>query len=125
MVADPVRGVSDFSMAGDGIVIEFRNSDLAELQRTIGDDWVQSAIDKFSASDFPMLELLIKHGAKKDATPVSIDLDTINQPLSVIYEAVIDGLCFSVFGRDYKDQVAHLAEQIAELENKSPPRVAP
>lgn len=119
-MADLVRGVVPFDMAGDGVVIHFKNSDLTALRLAVRnekpdqpvDAWLEMIGLKAEVYDLEQLEVLLKHGAKKDGAPADINLDAIERPIYEIQTALLNGLSIAMFGRNIEEQ--HEYEQ-AEL----------
>lgn len=127
MPADAIRGIVPFDMAGDGVVVQFKNSDLVNLQTKYGAEWLTSAIDNLNVADLPYLLLLIELGVKKDGKPFKVDFDEIDKPIIDIYETMVDGLFMATHGRTLKGHIEYVSERADELQDSedNPPVPAP
>lgn len=119
---DPVkeRGIVDFPEGGDGVVFQFRLSDLAQLQKQFGDQWFAEAVTRMDRADIHFLEALLKHGPKTaDGKPFQVKLENIDLRIADLYERCIDGLYVAMWGRTLIQQMDRIAGQIEDAVDKA------
>jgi len=126
MTADKIRGIVPFDMAGEGVVVHFKNSDLVQLQTSAGAEWLTHAIDHLNAADMTFMLQLIDLGLKVDGKPFRGNIDDIDRPVIEIYETLIDGLFMATHGRTLKEHIEYVTERAQELQDAedSPPAPA-
>ena len=111
------RGETPFPEAGEGVVLCFRNQDIARIEEKLGDDWFTDLIAKAQASipSIKMMMVLVENGAKKDRQPYVIPeevLDTI--PQMDLGNKLLDAACLSQRGQTLKDYLGEMFEAMAD-----------
>lgn len=108
MTAIAARGEVDFSEAGDGIVLRFRNSDLKRIESKFGTAFFNELMDNALRGTISVeaMEFYLEHGAKKDGKPVKVDADKLDElPVHTVYDKILDGLCLAMRGTTLKEVI--------------------
>lgn len=106
---------------GAGVVLRFRNSDMKRLEAELGEDWFSDLIEKSRVS-FPTLatlDILLKHGAKKDGLFYEVPEDVLDEiPVMDLGELLIDAACISYKGKPLKEYLEESFEAYVEAQQK-------
>jgi hypothetical protein len=122
--ANKARGETAFPQAGDGVVLRYRNSDLKLIESSDvgGPAFFNRLIDSILAGTmtFDMLDVYVKHGAKKDGQPIEVDLDSIDMPIFELWELIGDSVCHSMRGKSLKEYIGEITKLLAEDDEPDP-----
>lgn len=112
--ANKARGETALPQAGDGVVLRFRNSDLKLIESVEGAAFFNKLIDDIlrGSVTFEMLELYVKHGAKKDGVPVAVDIDDIDMPIFELWEIIGNAVCLSMRGKSLEEYVGEITKML-------------
>lgn len=103
--------------AGDGVVLRYRNSDLAIIESVEGPAFFNKLIDSVMAGTvtFSMLDLYLKQGVKKDGKPFELDEDDLDDiPVHELWETIADALCRSMRGLSARDYMEEIMKRLME-----------
>lgn len=102
------RGEINFTEAGKGVVVRFRNSDLKRIEAEIGADFFRLIVEGVMAGNTPWatFELCVEHGVKKDGKPFVVPEEIMDEiPVHRVWDYLVDGLCMSMKGLTLKEHM--------------------
>jgi hypothetical protein len=111
------RGETDFSVAGDGVVLRYRNSDLKRIEEAVGPQWFNELLDKSlnGLVTMDMLELYLSAGAKKNGEPYEIPAEVLdNIVVNDVFELILESVCISKTGKSAEEYVKEIFEALEE-----------
>ena len=115
-----------FSEAGEGVELLFRNSDLRDLFNKMGPNYMQDIELGLNRYDADVIDKCLEAAAKKDGKRISIDQDALDVPRQVLVDKLLDAFSLSNNGRTYTGQIAWLVEEAKKQDGKnSPPVTSP
>jgi hypothetical protein len=122
--------VVQFSEAGEGIYLFFRNSDVRRLQDQLGKEYQQIVITSLLGLDQEVMDQCLAVSAvDADLKRVKMqmaDLDAV--PQAIVQEKLLDAFSLCLFGRAYLDQMKWLDEQVKKFTEQgkpAPPLLSP
>lgn len=124
-----MRGIVDFPLAGDGLVIHFPASALLELEKEYGsgDAWavIETRLANASAQvTAKCLSIGLRRMNGNRTVPANIDPDDWNFSIQEAVVPILDALCLSYFGTDYLKQIEIAQERQAQEDLAAAKRVA-
>lgn len=123
-MADNLRIVA-FPEAGAGIVLMFRNRDIAGLQGLYGQEHQARVVTGLLGMDQELMQVCLTAAAKKDGKAIELSMDDLDHlPQAVVQEKLLDAYSLSMFGKSYVDQLQYTQaamEKLAPDGASSPP----
>lgn len=113
------RGETPFSIAGEGVVLCYFNSDLKLIQAKYGRSWFQNMVETFMRGD-PDVEFIldmVAFGAKKDRKKIEVPEELLDKiPIHDLGDVVFDAACISQKGMTAQEYISEVMQQISDVQ---------
>lgn len=128
-MANKMRGEIPFTAAGEGVILKFTATDLAEIKGRFGDDWFMGAADRCATMDAEYIFFCMEKGSKLEGKPFKPDFDNMDAGMAELADLLLDGIYLSIYRKTFREQmefiVGELEKQDAAKNAESPSASSP